>query len=221
MIQVAIVDDHQLYRKSMVLLLAMFQEIQVVFDTDDGAEFLEVAKHQYFDILILDLQMPKMNGFEVCEKIKETQPDLRVLIVSQLNTKEAIHQIMGCGANGFISKNATPEQLENALYKIYENDFYFDIALATVVQEALLWERKNQKDQKSAEEHPLTSREIEIVRMVAQELNSKEIAESLSISPRTVDTHRKAILEKTQSKNFVGVVLYAIRHEIIKMPLAN
>jgi DNA-binding NarL/FixJ family response regulator len=143
MIQVAIVDDHQLFRKSLVLLLSMFQDIEVVFDTDDGNKFLQYAQKQTIDVLLLDLQMPKISGFEVCISIKETHPETRVLIVSQLNSKEIIHQIMACGANGFVSKNASPDQLNAAIIKVYDDDFYFDMELGAVVREAILWEHKN------------------------------------------------------------------------------
>lgn len=220
MTHVAIVDDHQLFRKSLVLLLSMFQDIQVVFDSDDGNEFLNAAKHQAFDVLLLDLQMPKMSGFEVCKSIKEIQPEVRVLIVSQLNSKEIIHHIMECGANGFVSKNASPEQLELALRRVCENGFYFDMELASVVREAILWEHKTKVEKIQVEEHELTHREIEIINLTALEMNSREIADRLAISIRTVEKHRKSIMAKTFSKNFIGVVLYGIRHGIIKMPEA-
>lgn len=218
MIRVAIVDDHQLFRKSMVLLLSMFQDIEVVFETDDGNELINVAKQQTIDVLLLDLQMPKMSGFEVCKSIKETHPETRVLIVSQLNSKEIIHHIMECGANGFVSKNASPDQLNAAILKVYDDDFYFDMALGAVVREAILWEHKNKVEVPQDENHPLTPREIEIIQLIAQEMNSREIAETLILSSRTVEKHRKSIMAKTRAKNFIGVVLFGIQHGIIKMP---
>ncbi|MFY7937201.1 MAG: response regulator [Flavobacterium sp.] len=218
MIHVAIVDDHLLFRKSLILLLSDFEGIQVVYNTDDGNEFLEYAQNYVVDVLLLDLQMPIMSGFEVCKSIKETHPEVRVLIVSQLNSKEVVHQIMECGANGFVSKNASPEQLETALHKVYENDFYFDMELAAVIREAILWDNKNKARRRWMEENPLTPREIEIIQMAAVEKSSREIAETLSISYRTVEKHRKTIMEKTQSKNFIGVVLFAIHYRLIQMP---
>lgn len=218
MINVTIVDDHLLFRKSLILLLSDFEGIQVVYHTDDGNKFLEYAQNHAVDVLLLDLQMPIMSGFEVCKKIKEIRPEIRVLIVSQLSSKEVIHLIMECGANGFVSKNVSPEELETALFKVHENDFYFDMELGAVIREAILWDHKNKAKKRWMEENQLTPREIEIIQMAAIEKSSREIADALDISYRTVEKHRKTIMEKTQSKNFIGVVLFAIHYRLIQMP---
>lgn len=217
MIKIALVDDHQLFRKSLSLLISTFDGMQVSYDTDNGLAFLDVAKNTFFDILILDIQMPKLDGYEVCKRLKMINPKIKILIVSQLTSKEVVHQIMECGANGFFTKNSPPELLEYAIKSIIEKDYYFDMELAAVVREAILWENKSDSRVNMRSEISLTSREIEIIKMVSQEMNSKEIGEALFISYRTVEKHRIRIMEKTSSKNFIGVFLFALRANLIRL----
>jgi DNA-binding NarL/FixJ family response regulator len=217
MIKIALVDDHQLFRKSLSMLLSTFEGIDVVYDSDDGLSFIKFAEKQDVDVLLLDLQMPLLNGFEVCKRLKEVNTNIKILIVSQLTSKEAIHQIMECGANGFFTKNSPPELLEEAIRNVIEKDYYFDIELAAVIREAILWEKKIDIDSDLTVKVMLSPREVEIVKMVSTEMCSKEIAEKLFISTRTVEQHRKRIMEKTNSRNFIGVILYALKTKSISI----
>lgn len=212
MIRIALVDDHQLFRKSLSLLIATFEDVEVVFDTDDGTKLLERLENgEQIDVVLLDIQMPIMDGFEICTLLKKSNPDVKILIVSQLTTKEAVHKIMDCGANGFFTKNSPPELLEQAIKGIVNKDYYFDMELAAVVREAILWEKKVQSTFNFAQKINLTGREVEIILMACKEMSSIEIGDKLCISTRTVEKHRKRIMEKTESKNFIGVVLYALK----------
>lgn len=217
MIRVALVDDHQLFRKSFALLISTFEGIEVAYETNDGNAFLETAKSEFFDVLLLDIQMPILDGYEVCKRLKEINPEIKILIVSQLTSKEVVHQIMECGANGFFTKNSPPELLEQAIKSVIEKDYYFDMELAAVVREAILWEKKKNFGQDLDSDACLTIREIEIIKMVAKEMSSKEIGDALFISHRTVEKHRVRIMEKTSSKNFIGVVLFALRTNLLQL----
>ncbi|MDY0088739.1 MAG: response regulator transcription factor [Flavobacteriaceae bacterium] len=215
MIKIALVDDHQLFRKSLSLFVASFEGVSVIFDTDDGIELTEFMDYNDVDLVLLDIQMPKMDGYEICALLKEQFKDVKILIVSQLTTKEAIHKIMELGANGFFTKNSPPEQLELAIRSVMEKDYYFDMELASVVREAILWERKLLTNNDYKHQVNLTSREVEIIKMACREMNSIEIGDKLCISTRTVEKHRNRIMEKTNSKNFIGVVLFAIKSNYI------
>lgn len=217
MIKIALVDDHQLFRKSLSFLISTFEEFEVTYDSDDGLAFLEVAKSVDFDVLLLDIQMPILNGYHVCKRLKLINPTIKILIISQLTSKEVVHHIMDCGANGFFTKNSSPELLEHAIKSVIEKDYYFDMELAAVVREAILWSKKSHYNLDLASEITLSFREIEIIKMIAQEMNSKEIGEVLFISNRTVEKHRKRIMDKTSSKNFIGVVLFALRANLISI----
>jgi DNA-binding NarL/FixJ family response regulator len=216
MIKIALVDDHKLFRKSLSLLMNSFNGISVVFDSADGYNFLQYIEETDIDVLLLDIEMPILNGFEVCSKAKLIDPKLKIIILSQLTSKEAVHKVMEIGANGYFTKNSSPEMLEEAINNVMDKDYYFDISLSSVIREALLWNKKRTSTIET-DKVSLTSREIEIVQLATREKCSKEIAVSLNISTRTVEKHRKHIMEKTQSKNFIGVILYALKHNLIKL----
>lgn len=217
MIKIALVDDHQLFRKSLTSLLSLSTDFDVIYDTDDGVAFLKYVEIIDVDVVLLDIQMPILSGFEVCEKLKIINPKIKILIISQLTSKEIIHHVMMCGANGFFTKNSSPELLENAIRRIMDCDYYFDNELGSVIRDAILWEKKEGYLSDISEPVSLTDREIEIIKMACVEMSSKEIADKLCISSRTVENHRKRIMEKTKTKNFIGVVLYALKINAIRL----
>ncbi|MFN3640826.1 MAG: response regulator [Flavobacterium sp.] len=216
MIQVVHIDDHTLIRKSLKFLIDLFEGIEVVFETDNDKELIDFLEKNKADILLLDIQMPNVDGYELCKIIKNSFPELKILVVSQLTTREAVSKIMEYGAHGFFTKNAHPEQLEEAIISVMEKDYYFDMTLSGVLKEAMNWENKNVllPIQNGVE---LTPKEIETIKWASLELSSKEIAEKMYISVNSVDKHRKNILTKTGCKNFLGVVLWALKHQIITL----
>jgi two-component system response regulator DegU len=212
MLKVGIVDDHRLFRKSLALLIGTFDDTEVHIDACNGREFLDKLEDTPIDLVLLDIEMPEMDGFATCAYLREHYPEIKVLIVSQLTTRESIHKIMELGADGYFTKNSDPAQLEQAITSLHQNGFYFGMELGNVLREAILWEKK--KLVKPADlPAALTPREIEIITMAARELSSTEIAAALNINVRTVDGHRNRLIEKTGAKNFIGVVLYALRHQ--------
>lgn len=216
MLRVGIVDDHLLFRRSMTLLINSFEGMNVVLDAENGKFFLDKLKHNPVDVVLLDIQMPIMDGYSTCKQLLLNFPEVKILVVSQLSTRESIHKIMELGAHGYFTKNTDPDQLESALMNVHEKGFYFGLELGTVIKEAMLWERSNSKVSINSKEL-LSEREKQIIKMICKEMKSKEIADKLFINIRTVESHRKHIMDKTDAKNFIGVVLYALRNEIISL----
>ena len=217
MIRVALVDDHQLFRKSLSLLISSFRDMEVVYDTHDGLAFLDSIATSSIDVVLLDIQMPLIDGYEVCRRLHAADASVKILIVSQLTSTEAIHQIMECGANGFFTKNSDPELLEAAIRSVMANDYYFDMELTSVIREAVLWEESTSAAVHKSEKVKLTSREVEIIMLACRQMSSVEIGDRLCISDRTVEKHRKRIMEKTGCKNFIGVVLFALKNNAFKL----
>jgi len=217
MIKVALVDDHQLFRKSLSMLISSYDDMEVVYDTHDGMAFLDKIGTNPIDVVLLDIQMPLIDGFEICKRLRTANADIKILIISQLTSREAIHQIMECGANGFFTKNSDPELLESAIKAVFINDYYFDMELASVIREAILWEKNSSIGAARSEKVTLTAREIEIVKLACKEMSSIEIGDKLCISDRTVEKHRKRIMEKTGCRNFIGVVLFALKNNAIRL----
>ena len=217
MIQIGIVDDHKLFRKSLEMLINSMDQFEVAISADNGREFLQHLKTTPVELVLLDIQMPVMNGFETCQFLHRLHPDIKILIVSQLTTKESIHKIMELGAHGYFTKNSDPDQLEFAMNSLNENGYYFGTELGKVLREAILWEKKNESTIVAEDNSALSQRELEIIKMASREFSSAKIAEILNINVRTVDTHRKNIMKKTQSKNFIGVVLYALKNNYLTL----
>uniref|UniRef100_UPI00404916AA response regulator transcription factor n=1 Tax=Flavobacterium sp. TaxID=239 RepID=UPI00404916AA len=217
MIKLALVDDHQLVRKSMSFLIDNFQNMEVVYESDNGYDFIDFAKKQTIDVLLLDLQMPIVSGFEVCKRLKEQNSSVKILIISQLTSKEAIHHVMECGANGYFSKNSSPELLEDAIHRVVNEGYCFDISMSATIREAIMWDTKTHFSFGLNQEIELSSREIAIIKMACQEKSSQEIGELLNITARTVETHRTRMIKKISVKNFIGVILYAIKSEAIQI----
>lgn len=216
MLRVGIVDDHLLFRRSMTLLINSFEGMSVVFDAENGKYFLEKLENNPVDVVLLDIQMPVMDGYATCKQLLKKFPDVKILIVSQLSTRESIHKIMELGAHGYFTKNTDPNQLESALMNVHEKGFYFGLELGAVIREAMLWEKINSKNSINPKEL-LSERELQIIKMICKEMKSKEIADKLFINIRTVESHRKHIMDKTDAKNFIGVLLYALRNEILSL----
>jgi DNA-binding NarL/FixJ family response regulator len=216
MLRIAIVDDHQLFRKSLALLISTFEGINVAIEAKNGKEFIDALEEIPVDLVLLDIQMPEMDGYETCKILHELHPNIKILIVSQLTTKESIHKIMDLGAHGYFTKNSNPEHLEFAIKSLSEKGFYFGMELGEVLREAILWEKKAAKKVVDSTIF-LSKRELEIIVMASQELSSAEIAHKLCINLRTVETHRKRVMEKTKTKNFIGVVLFALKHNYIAL----
>ena len=216
MLNIALVDDHTLFRRSLSLLIRPFRGMKVVLEAENGEDFLEQLKEKMVDIVLLDIQMPKLDGFQTCKILHERYPNIKILIVSQLTTRECIHKVMELGAHGYFPKNADPEELETAIRSLEDKGFYYGQKLSEVMREALIWEKQHPPEQ-DFKGISLSEREVEIVKMVCREMNSGEIAELLCINRRTVEGHRTHIMQKTRSKNFIGVILFALRNHYFEI----
>ena len=210
-IKIALAEDHQLVRQGMVSLLSEEPGIDVVFDVSNGAELLEELKSKKVDVILLDLDMPIISGQQALKVIVKKYPETSVIIISMHYADEFISECVTAGARGFLPKNCDIEKVVDAIYAVNEQGYYFD----DNVSKAILYKLVGKKDvsPKSGNEI-MSEREIQIVELLCEEKTTNEISEILSLSPRTVETYRNRIFDKTKSKNVVGVVLYAIKYGI-------
>lgn len=210
MLKIAIVDDHTLFRKSLKLLLSSFDNMEVVLEASNGVEFLEKLKSTPVDIVLLDLQMPKMDGFGACKKIKEYYPEIKTLILTHLNDLHSIERVVKIGIQGFFTKNTPPKELEEAIWKLEENGFYFEKGITPVIQQIL-----NNPGINNELKIDFTPREVEVIKFTAKGYRAKEIAELLHISSRTVEVHKQNLIEKVEARNFMEVVIYGLSQNLI------
>ena len=216
LLRIAIVEDHLLIRKSMTMLINSFDGMEVVLEADNGQNFLDQIDNCPIDIVLLDIQMPVMNGYEACKHLLHAHPDVKVLVVSQLTTKQSIHRIMTIGAHGYFTKNSAPIELEAAIRSLYSHGYYFGSELGSVLREAILWDKKNNEEKVNLN-HKLSDRELEVIGLICKEMTSEEIGAHLFINIRSVEAHRRTIMEKTSSKNIVGIILYVLKRKLITL----
>jgi DNA-binding NarL/FixJ family response regulator len=208
-IKLMIVDDHQMFIDGVKSLLRKEKQFEFIAEANTGEEALRLMESMQPDILITDISMPGMSGNELIEKVKAKNPEIKILVLSMHNEAEVISEIMMQEAEGYILKNTGRQELSSALHKIADGGtFYSDEVLLSLM-------RKVKKEAKRDKEVvQLSERELEVVRLVVQEMSNEEIAGKLFISKRTVETHRKNINQKTNMKTVVGLIKFAIRNEI-------
>ena len=208
MTRLALADDQILFRRGMVLLLRDMPGVQVVFECSNGEELLTGLKGNEVDIVLLDLQMPVMDGMEALRRMRVEHPDVKVIVLSSHEEQTLITQVMELGANGYMLKTAEPNEVSNAIGSVAENGFYFSDAVNKLMLPGLL--KKHRVKPVFNDIDPLSEREIEVLRGICQELTTMEIAGKLFVSPRTVEFHRNNILLKTGARNVAGLVVYAL-----------
>lgn len=214
MLKIAIVDDHKLFRKSLAALVGTFDGVEVVFETDSGKEFLEfLESNKDIDLVLMDIQMPEMDGYKLCTKTLNAHDTIKILMISQLSSKETIRHVMQSGAHGFITKNSEPEQLELAIRNMDGNGFYLGPELGSILKDLMLYQQTANDFQPDA--NFLTDREKEVIQLICKGKSSAEIAEELFIHQRTVETHRQRMITKVGAKNFIGVIVFALKHNLL------
>lgn len=218
MINVAIADDQKLFRKGIVSLISSFDEMAVLFEAGNGRELLEACAEAAIKphIILLDLSMPEMNGLDALKVLKEDFPAIAVIILSSHEAENFILATIQAGANGYLAKNAEPEEVELAIREVFKNDFYFTASMLEIMRKGLT----KKAGPPALDGSPnLTNREIEILQLICRQYNSQEIADQLFLSHRTVEGHRNNLLQKTGSRNTAGLVLYALKHKLLSLEL--
>lgn len=208
-IRVLIVDDHAIVREGICSLLARHKDIQVVGQAADGQRALELVSQLAPDIILMDIQMSGMNGLEATREIHKRSPRTRVLVLTQYENKEYVLPLLRAGAVGYIPKSARANELINAIRTVYTEGAYLPPRITQTVVTSL------SESSTVPAEAALTEREIQVLRLVAEGLNSREIAERLNISVKTVDTHRANIMEKLGVHNTAELIRVAIQKGLV------
>ncbi len=213
-IKIAIADDHQMFREGLISRFKEYEELEVIFDVSNGVELLEQCKKRKPDVILMDLQMPEMDGFDATEKVIQKYPEINVLVVSTHNEETFIRHLLKRGARGFILKEQSTETIVDAVYSVLETGYYFnDNVTKAMLKGFLVQENVKPTFQKAN----LTQREMEVVRLMSKEYTTREIADKLFVSTRTIDGHKERILEKTKTRNAVGIIMYAIKNNLLEI----
>lgn len=208
MIRVIIADDHDLFVEGLSELLARRPDIELSGQAHDGIQAVEQTSLMKPDIILMDVAMPRMNGIKASLQIRTKFPDVKILMLSMHNNRELISESLKAGANGYILKDCTSEELYEAVSSVMQGHFYISRVPMTVVVEDYM--RLPEAEEKIAP-CPLSEREADVLRLIAEGKNTKEIAGELTISKNTVDVHRRHIMDKTGCNSIASLIRYAIR----------
>lgn len=215
MISVLLADDHDVIRQGIRALLESHENFKVCDEAKNGEEAVNKAVKHRPNVAVLDISMPKMSGLDAARQIREQSPDTQVLIFTVHDTDSIIRDVLDAGAHGFILKTDASTHLIAAVEAIAQQNLYFSSGVSKFVIDSLVNSAEWQVEE-SEYDSPLTARETEIVRLLAQGKSNKEVATSLFISVRTVETHRRTIFQKLKINAIADLVRYAIRHRLIK-----
>jgi two-component system response regulator DegU len=208
MIRLAIADDQPLFRRGFAMLLRDMDDVQVMFECANGQELLTGLQGNAVDIVLLDLEMPVMDGETAMRHIRADHPGVRVIALSTHNEEQYVVRMMELGAHGYVPKTAEPDELENAIRAVAGSGYHFSDIVSRGMLHGLV--KKQHVKPRFNDLDPLTERELEVLRGICQEMTTTEIAGKLFLSPRTVEFHRNNILLKTGARNAAGLVVYAM-----------
>lgn len=210
-IKIFLADDHELFLQGLVALLKESEAFEIVGTAKNGQEVLDQIEGLEIDILILDIEMPGINGIEVAKVVKVKYPDTKILALSMYNEKRFILKMINLGINGYVLKDKSRELLEHAIRQIEGGNNYFSPEVMNELS------KPDNQAIKSPEEVKLSEREMEVLIEVAKGLTSKEVGEKLYITETTVSTHRRNIMKKLNVPNERFLVHYAIKHALIEI----
>jgi DNA-binding NarL/FixJ family response regulator len=211
-IRILLADDHKIFRDGVRSILEKEQDLEVVDEASNGTEVLEKIEQRKVDVLVLDIDIGTPNGIEITEKISKAHPEIKILILSMMGWHDFVIQALEKGAIGFLLKNTGKDEVLTAIRSVAKGDSYFSKEVSAILIEQL---NKPASSRRKSADIPISPREIEVLKLIAEEYSNSEIAEKLFISIRTVDTHRRNLLEKLGVKNTAGLVKFAIRKGLL------
>lgn len=211
-IKLMIVDDHALIREGLTKILEMEENFHIVFKASDGNEAIEYIKDNNLDIVLLDINMPNMNGIETLKKIKQINPSLKIIMLTVYDAREYLIETLNLGANGYMLKDAEADSLVKAIEAVYNGGSYIHPNLAGELFKEINRQRVNKSSKSGVE--ALTKREYEVLLLIAEGMSNKDISEHLVISEKTVKNHVSSILRKLDLQDRTQAAIFAIKQKL-------
>ncbi len=215
-ITVIIADDHVLYRAGVKTALSQKIDIKIIGEADNGMHLINLLKSLPADVILLDIQMPVMDGIDALPEIRKVCPGAKVIMLTMLDDNSMITKLMEIGANSYLSKTSDSEIIYEAIVTCHTDEYYFN----DLTNKALLTNLKQRNMQMPAQLMPadvqLNEKEVMILRLMCEEKSTKEIADIVELNPRTVEALRDKLKVKTGAKSTAGLILYAVKHKLIE-----
>jgi DNA-binding NarL/FixJ family response regulator len=209
-IKIALADDHQLFRSGLRAMLKDLDDFEIIYEADNGRELLDkIAGKLKPDIVLLDIKMPEINGFEAVVFIKEHYPSIKIIVLSMFSDEASVIKMVKEGVEGYLLKDANKQEFIDALRTVSDNEVYYSTVVNKVIQKSFM--------NKKPFTIKLSENEIQFLILLCQQMSNKEIAEKMNLSVRTIDGYRDHLFEKLNVKSRIGLVLYAIKNKIVSV----
>ncbi len=213
-LKIYLVDDHKLFREGLKLLLSAQKFVHHIYEASNGKEFVENLSFVDCNVVLMDIDMPEMDGVEATKEALRIRPSLKIIVLSMYGDEQYYYKMIDAGAKGFLLKNSGIDKVVAAIQKVAAGESFFSEELLVNILNNM---RDNKADTAGAADNDISDRELEILYQVCLGLSNQEIADKLFISKRTVDKHRANLLSKTGCKNTAALVMYAIKNKIIEI----
>lgn len=218
-INVIIADDHVLYRAGVKTALSSKKDIKIIAEADNGSHLLVLLKSIQPDVILLDIQMPIMDGIATLAEVKKTYPLIRVIMLTMMDDHSMITKLMELGANSYLTKTSDSEVIYEAIKTCHEQEYYFNSLTNKALLNNLRQKNPVLPQKLVSEEARLSDKEITVLKLMCEEKSTREIAEAVDLSPRTVEAIRDKLKTKTGSKSTAGLIMYAIKNKLLNEDL--
>jgi len=212
---IALVDDHDLFREGLKYIIERHPNYSILFEAKNGSKFIHSLKNIGLpDLVLMDIEMPEMNGMEAAKQALSLHPSLKIVVLSMFSDQQYYREMIALGVKGFILKDSGKSELERALEDVLKGGNYFSQELLKNIIAGIPEKVNNTMGL----HEPLSTRELEVLQLVCQGLSNNEIAEKLFLSPKTVEGHKAKLMLKTETKNTVSLVMFAIKNHLVELP---
>lgn len=214
-IKILLADDHPIVRNGISASLQSIDQFEIVGEAENGLKAVEMTTDLRPDVVIVDISMPEMCGISATKAIREKNPKTKVLVLTMHDEEQYMVQMLAAGANGYLAKNSSKDELVSAIHAICSNDVFYSPLISEDIIQRYIDALESQQDEE--DDIPLTNREKEILELISESLTTKEISAKLFISHRTVDTHRTNLMRKLNIRNTAGLVRFAIQKGLVQL----
>lgn len=217
LIKLTIADDHSLFRKGLSSMIMECHGIDLIHEAANGRELIDSIEQENRvpDVILMDLKMPQMDGIEATKYLKAVHPDIKIIVLSMYDDDKFIIHMIESGANGYLLKNADADEVQNSIHAVMTNGYYFNDHVSTALLKGLV--RKKKIVPSFNNKIHLTAREFEVLKMICDQMTNVEMAKKLCLSARTIEGYRKKLLVKIGAKNTAGLVMYAVKNNLVDL----